>query len=69
MSSRAAYEVQVTELTDQRAHEVFDGICRRELSISAAEFLARWDAGEYQDTDVDSIDGLVDVVGAISLVR
>jgi hypothetical protein len=37
--------------------------------MSRAEFLRRWDAGEYQDLDVDSIPGLVDVVLALSLVR
>jgi hypothetical protein len=60
---------QVTELSDQEAADVFDGICRRELQITGREFLARWDAGDYRGVDVDDVDGLPDVVAAISLVR
>lgn len=67
--SRAVEDVQVNELSEQEAADVFDGICRRELSISGAEFLRRWDAGEYREVDVDDVDGLPDVVAVISLVR
>jgi hypothetical protein len=65
----AATEVQVAELSEQEAADVFDGICRRELRISGPEFLSRWDAGAYAAVDVDEVDGLPDVVAAISLVR
>jgi hypothetical protein len=37
--------------------------------MSGSEFLRRWDAGQYRDSDVDQVDGLPDVVAAISLVR
>ena len=67
--SRAAQEVPVIDMGHKEAGDVFDGICRHELGMSRAEFLRRWDAGEYQDLDVDSIPGLVDVVLALSLVR
>jgi len=67
--SRAVDDVQVKELTELQAAEVFDGICRRELGMSGAEFLRRWDAGEYADVDVDSVDGLPDVTVAVALVR
>jgi hypothetical protein len=67
--SRAVEDVEVRELDDQGAADVFDGICRRELQISGAEFLDRWDAGVYKGVDVDEIDGLPDVVAAIPLVR
>jgi hypothetical protein len=56
-------------LSEQEAADVFDGICRRELKISGSDFLNRWDAGTYRGVDVDEIDGLPDVVAAISLVR
>ena len=69
MGSHTAADVQVDELSSQEAADVFDGICRRELQISGHEFLSRWDAGLYRDTDVDDVDGLPDVVAAISLVR
>jgi hypothetical protein len=67
--SRAVEDVQVNELTEQQAAEVFDGICRRELGMSGPEFLRRWDAGQYAGVDVDSVDGLPDVTVAIPLVR
>jgi hypothetical protein len=56
-------------MSDQDASEVFDRICRRELNIPAAEFLNRWDTGEYTGIDVDSVEGLAEVVGALPLVR
>ncbi len=67
--SRAASDVQLRELTEAEADTLFDGVCRREMGIAAAEFLRRWDAGEYVDVDVDSVSGLADVVLALPLVR
>jgi len=66
---RAATEVQVKELSEQEAQDLFDRICRRELGISAVEFLSRWDAGDYDATDVDSVPGLADVTMALPLIR
>jgi hypothetical protein len=43
--SHVATDAQVSELSDQEAADVFDGICRRELHISGREFLNRWDSG------------------------
>lgn len=69
MTNRAAYDVEVGEMSTQDAAEVFDGIARRELSISGPEFLQRWDAGHYQDTDRDDVVGLSEVIAAMSLIR
>jgi hypothetical protein len=69
MRDRAAYDVEVGQMSEQAAGEVFDGIARRELGISGSEFLQRWDAGEYQETDRDDVDGLSEVVAAMPLVR
>ena len=69
MTNQTAYDVEVSEMSGQDAAEVFDGIARRELGISGPEFLERWDAGEYQTTDRDDVDGLSEVVAAMSLVR
>ena len=69
MRDRAAYDVEVDQMSEQAASEVFDGIVRRELGISGPEFLQRWDAGEYQETDRDDMDGLSEVVAAMPLVR
>lgn len=62
-------DVEVGRLSEQDAREVFDGIARRELGISGSEFLRRWDAGSYQTTDRDDIDGLSEVIAAMSLTR
>lgn len=67
--SRAAAEVQVKELDQTTAEELFDRICQRQMGISGAEFLRRWDASEYADTDVDSVPGLADVVMTLPLIR
>jgi len=71
--SRAAEDVPIKELSQQEAGqeagELFDRICRREMRISATEFLQRWDAGEYDRTDVDSVPGLADVAMALPLIR
>jgi hypothetical protein len=67
--SRAAGDVQVEEMSSQEAVDAFDAICQRELGMSGSEFLRRWDEGQYRDVDVDQVDGLPDVVGAIALVR
>jgi hypothetical protein len=56
-------------LDETEATALFDRICRREMSLTGAEFLERWDAGEYSDTDVDSVPGLADVVMALPLIR
>ena len=69
MKDRTAYDVEVDQMSEQAAGEVFDGIARRELGISGSEFLQRWDAGEYQETDRDDVDGLSEVIAAIPLVR
>jgi hypothetical protein len=69
MRDRTVYDVQVGQMSEQAAGEVFDGIARRELGINGSEFLQRWEAGEYQEIDRDDVDGLSEVVAAMPLVR
>ncbi len=69
MSSKTAHDIEVELMSEREAGEVFDGIVRRELGISGAEFLRRWDAGDYAGTDVDDFAGLSEVVAAVPLVR
>ncbi len=69
MQARAGYGMQISELTQEDAAEVFDQICRRELGLAGSEFLSKWDAGDYEGVDVDDVDGLPEVVAAIPLVR
>ncbi len=57
MSSKTAHDIEVELMSEREAGEVFDGIVRRELGISGAEFLRRWCAGDYASTDVDDLDG------------
>lgn len=53
--------VEVVELSEAEGVELFDRVTRREMGISGEEFLRRWDAGEWEGVDLDSVDGLVDV--------
>lgn len=70
MSTSATDQAAIVEIDDAaEAFEVFDTVCRRELSIDGSEFLRRWDAGHYRDIDVDDIEGLSEVVATISMVR
>ena len=69
MGSHAATEVQVDELSEQEAAELFDRICRREMGVSGTEFLRRWDTGDFAGVEVDSVPGLPDVVMALPMVR
>jgi hypothetical protein len=68
-AGRTAADIEVSELSEQEAAELFDRICQRELQISGAMFLNDWDAGLYRDADPDVCTGLADVLLAIPLVR
>lgn len=57
------------ELNADESARSFDGIAQREMGLSGIEFLRRWDAGEYEGIDLDSVPGLVDVWMALPLVR
>jgi hypothetical protein len=62
-------DVEVVELDDAEAADLFDRIARREMGISGAEFLARLDNGDYEDVDHDSVPGLVEVWMSLPFVR
>lgn len=71
MSRRTAHQSgsEIVELSPQDAEHAFDAIARREMGISGAEFLRRWDAGCYEGQLMDEIDGLVETWMAVGLVR
>ncbi|MGH3863831.1 hypothetical protein [Actinokineospora sp.] len=69
MVNDVAADVEVDELSAEAAARAFDAITQREMGISGAEFLERWDAGEWEQTDFDEVPGLVDVWMSIPLVR
>jgi hypothetical protein len=52
-TSRTDFEsaVDVEELTAEQGVEMFDRVARQELGISGEEFLRRWDAGDYADSE------------------
>ncbi|KXP08855.1 hypothetical protein [Tsukamurella tyrosinosolvens] len=56
-------------LSDDEYDSLFDRIVRKNMGISAAEFLARWDRGDYQGRDWDSVSGLRAAAMALPLVR
>ncbi|MFG3556519.1 hypothetical protein ACGGAQ_19260 [Micromonospora sp. NPDC047557] len=41
----------VREATPEEGRELFDRRAKKLLGISGAEFLARWDRGEYMDAE------------------
>jgi hypothetical protein len=69
MSSKAACESEIEELSPAEAAEAFDTVARREMGISGTEFLRRWDAGEYAGQPMDEVPGLVATWMVIGLVR
>src|SRR6185503_11243238 len=48
----------LAELSDEQYAELFDRIVRKNMGITAEEFLVRWDAGRYRGVDWDDVSGL-----------
>lgn len=70
MSQRAATSgSEIVELNQREAEKAFDAVARREMGISGAEFLRRWDAGYYEGQCMDDVEGLVETWMAVGLVR
>ncbi|WP_018684694.1 hypothetical protein [Actinokineospora enzanensis] len=61
--------VEIVELSAAEAAEAFDALARRAMGLSGAEFLARWDSGEWADRDLDEVPGLVDVWMSLPMLR
>ncbi|SHY10959.1 hypothetical protein [Mycobacteroides abscessus] len=53
---------EIVELDDFQAREMFDHVCRSQIGLSGAEFIERYQSGEYDDVDPDSIEGLPTVL-------
>lgn len=49
--TKAGCEVTVTEVSRDEGRRMFDRAAQEALGISGGDFLARWDAGEYEDND------------------
>lgn len=59
----------VVTMSAKEYDDLFDRIARKNMGISGAEFLRRWDAGEFEGVDWDSIEGLRAVAMAVPLAR
>lgn len=59
----------VVTMSAEEYDDMFDRIARKNMGISGAEFLRRWDAGEYEGVDWDSVKGLRAVAMALPLAR
>jgi hypothetical protein len=62
-------DVEVVELTPEEDAELFDQVVRREMNMTGADFLTRWDAGEYEGVDFDTVPGLVTVFMYLPFAR
>ncbi|OMC44726.1 hypothetical protein A5742_27530 [Mycolicibacterium fortuitum] len=60
---------EIHELTDDEADALYDRMARKHMGISGQEFLRRWDAGEWEGVDPDSVPGLVQLWIAMPLGR
>jgi hypothetical protein len=69
VSDSTVCDVEIVELSEAEAADAFDQVAHREMGISGAEFLRRWDAGEWTEKDLDDVDGLVEVWMSLPLVR
>lgn len=49
--TQARVQVEVVEASREEGKAMFDRAAREALEISGDEFLAKWDAGEYEDID------------------
>ncbi len=49
--TKADHGVDVVEVTREEGRAILDRAAREALNISGEEFLARWDAGQYEDDD------------------
>ena len=47
--------VEVVEATPEEGRALLDRAAREVLGISGDEFLAKWDAGDYEDSDDPAI--------------
>jgi hypothetical protein len=69
MSSPVGTADGVVSLDRDHAADLFDRIARKHMDMSGAEFLRRWDSGEYASVEWDSVEGLAEVAMALPLAR
>ncbi|HEX5199733.1 hypothetical protein ACFQS1_28195 [Paractinoplanes rhizophilus] len=57
MSSKTD-QSDVVELTPEQGRELFDRRARKLLGITGDEFLARWDSGDFMNSDDPKVSSL-----------
>ncbi|MDX6395597.1 MAG: hypothetical protein QOJ73_6660 [Streptosporangiaceae bacterium] len=55
MPDTQSHTVEVVEATEEEGRAMLDGAAREVLGISGQEFLAKWDAGDYEGSDDPTI--------------
>lgn len=69
MANDTECQVEIVELTSEDGQTLFDQITQREMGMSGAEFLKRWDDGEWADMNMDEVPGLVEAWIALPFAR
>jgi hypothetical protein len=69
MSSGTACDVQIVQVAEEDATDMFDEVTQRAMGMAGSEFMQRWDAGEYEGVDFDQVPGLVEVWMYLPFVR
>ncbi|WP_063720702.1 hypothetical protein [Rhodococcus sp. JVH1] len=60
---------QVTVVDGKESSDLFDQIARQNMGITGAQFLVRWDSGEFDGVDWDDVPGLTEVAMALPFAR
>lgn len=60
---------EVVDLSSAEAADLFDRIAQANMGITGSEFLRRWDEGEFEAVDWDSVPGLAEVATALPFAR
>lgn len=50
--------VEVAEATPEEGRRILDNAAREALHVTGEEFLARWDRGEFDDSDDPAVTGV-----------
>ncbi len=67
--SNVVSTADVVEVDASAGAELFNRIAMKYMSMSGAEFLKRWDDGQYARVDWDSVPGLAEVAIALPFAR
>lgn len=69
MAAPIHMEAHVSYATPDESRVRFDELCQNHMRLSSSDFLAKWDAGDFEGADWDEIPGLRAVAMALPMVR